>query len=332
MTKFINTNVFTQIDWDTEIVEPHVDANSDTRIERLSAFLKGWTVLNQQFKLEEVKGLPAHEKANRLRMLEYFYAKFLYHHELYYNRKEDVDVKEKIFSKENRRAGVPLPFEKMWELKLPKSNVPVEKLVQIGEIFLKLNEKERKEKTPKDGYYQEGKKLLEDAGLKVYEPEWKPKDRKHSDRNEYLTLHADGTVYFLYLLKGERTKKEVGEYVGQHFSMIATYHNHIIKPIYDELCKFPALGNIWAMNGGGGQCQVFFGNNKGYIGTLYLDGRSKKQKEVTGPRDYNFIVGGKRNDDILENATLPNCKVSLCRDHWKDHLDTIDYYKEEVES
>lgn len=131
-------------------------------------------------------------------------------------------------------------------------------------------------------------------------------------------------------MKSDRTNEAVKQELNDHYAMISIYHTHIIKPIYDELCKIPALGHVWVMEGGGAQCQAFFGNEKGYIVTLGLDMKSKNKKEVTKSKDYTLVVEGKRNDDILEKVTLPNCKVRLCREQYKGHLDTIDYYKEEA--
>jgi hypothetical protein len=331
MTKFINTNVFTQIDWEKEIVESNIKKDSDEQIDTLHAFLIGWISLKEKFTLEYIKNIEEeYQKENTVRMLEYFYAKFLYHHGIFYDKDKEVDIKKYIVSRKNNPSAVQLPFQELWKLKLKKSKLPLSKLEQLAKGFLESEEQHRINSIPEGGYYQEGKRALENAGLKIYEPEWISKERKHSDRNEYLTLHDDGTVYFLYVMKGERTKEKIKEKVDEHHTMISIYHNHIVKPIYDELCKFPALGNIWVMNGGGGQCQVFFGNDKGYIASMGLDMRSNKQKEVTGPKNYSFIIEGKRNDDILEGVKLPNCKVSLCREHWKDHLDTIEYYKKDV--
>lgn len=69
------------------------------------------------------------------------------------------------------------------------------------------------------------------------------------------------------------------------------YHQKI-KKIYDYLMA-QNIGDIWVLSGGGMQVQAFFGNKKGYVGTLYLEmDNVKKPKD----KEHTFVVNGAYND------------------------------------
>lgn len=322
MTKFSNTNIFKQIDWELEIVTA-IPKEQEQLIDLTSTAVHVWSLAQQTFlkKLQESEELNV--KSNCLRCLEYFFSRFVYFHNNFYG-KENCDLKE-VLKSYKHETHILLKLKKQYP-NLQQSRLPLKYLQQIEKIFAKQVEKYFAKDIPKGGYYNQGKKLLEKCDLKVHEPTWMKPEFKSSDRDTYFTLHTDQTLYSLYLMRDERTLSKVKTELKNHHDMIAKYHKHILKPIYDIISKISELGNVWIMEGGGAQCQAFFGNDQGYIGTLYLDMKSNSKKEITGPRDYTFTCNGKRSDDIFKNIKLPNCKILLCREIYKDNLETINYY------
>ena len=60
------------------------------------------------------------------------------------------------------------------------------------------------------------------------------------------------------------------------------------------------------MEGGGGQVQMFFGDERGYIAILYLDMRDSRKPRGKG---YILQINGKDNDKYFKGVKIPGIKI-----------------------
>lgn len=300
MIKFTNTQKLSQVDWDKEIAnQPEV--SSDAQASRASTAVQVWSLAQHYLKANVEKAIKDDDvkKSNLMRIHEYFYGKFVYHHALYYGKDCDLIETEKEF----RRGDHPLVELRKQFGKLPKSKLPMKKIKELEYIFTSIVEAQRAERKAKDGGYEEVKTLIEQEGLKCVKPKGL---RKEGDRDTVCTIH-DGVRYHLYLMKkeGKRSRAEAKEEVNDHKHVIDRYHP-LVKQIYDKIKKFKDVGDVWAMAGGGMQCQVFFGNNTGYLAILYLDMKNTKAKLG---KDYILQVNWNKNDILFKDFKVDGIKV-----------------------
>ncbi len=309
---FVNKKVFNQIDWDKNIEKSNVHKLSqDTIVKRLSMALTVFTLSEQTMKIEESD--EEHKKSNVCRMLQYFYAKFIYYHAYLYKNslkyKVDLKPKEKS-SREEKKFFLDTNFK--------KSNLPfkdirtIEKILQ--EHVKKIESANKQEVLSKTEYYNQVKDLFTQVGFKVTKPRGIRKE-KEKDRDTVCVRH-DGIPYHIYMMReSQRTdirdlnlaqdKKVIFD------EFIERYHD-LVKRIFLEIKKLPGMRNLWVMEGGGMQHQAFFGNENGYIGILYLGMKGEKDKDIT----YTFTINGKENDKTLSGLKVEGMKVKTHKSIW----------------
>lgn len=314
--KFTNTQLLTQINWNEEIAN-ETFASEDDMYQRASEAVFNWTMIEDL--INDHKSKSDSVPANLVRMAEYFFGKFIYMNTMVYNK--DGDVKDSLkqipyISKLKKEFG-----------KIERSKLPIAKLREVEEMLSEVTRKRRAKEIPKDGYYEEGKQLLEKAGVEVFEPSWHTVS-KSSDRDEYHFKHEDGTIYHMYVLRGGRTFAKVKQDVAEKREAIKRYHE-IIKPVYDHVKNELGVNDLWVMAGGGGQTQFFFGDgDKGYLAIMYMDMRSSKVRPgLDKLKTYSLLPQGKRGDDLFENFKMDGVKINFCRDIYKDNLEAIGYGK-----
>lgn len=294
--KFKNTKALNQIDWDKEIVDPNVTVMTDEQL----ANLAGRAVMRYNLALMYIgKGLEEADmkaRANTLRMLQYFYGLFIYYHNAYYNKPKDSDVKK--FTPDMKKI--------MKEHgKLERSDVPLEKIKKIQELFDKMMDKQdaKEKKEFPDGGFEELQKLFKRCGLDVIEPTCV---RDHGDRDHGAIIY-DGVEYVLYLMKtsrmqGKRTLEAAASEAGDYLETVRRYHP-LVKAIYEEIKK--RIGKqIYAMPGGGAQHQVFFGDEDGYIACIGMDLKDSKKNRA----GYTMTGQGRRGDALLKGFEMDGVK------------------------
>ncbi len=277
--EFKNTDIYPNVDWDSEIAnegsmseEQHARRSSDA----LFAMLQIRESIDKKIKEVGPGNIEPHKKANMMRMIEYLYCKFSYHHAMFYRKKEFLDLLKSQKSYHGLDHPVLSLKKKLGET--IKSTIPLKTLQQLEKAMAKDIRKKMDESKPKDGGFNEAKKMFEKEGFKIYRPKGL---RKESDRDTVCVKH-DGIRYHLYLMKGDRKQVDAHREANDHKSMISKYHP-IIKTIHDKMKSgLPGMENLWVMEGGGTQHQAFFGNEDGYIGILYMGMKnSKATKDLT---------------------------------------------------
>ena len=286
---------FTHVDWDKEIEETPL--KTDLGIARKSKnAVMTWVRLEPRLKEGFNKAEEAHVKANALRMIQYFLGKFLYHNARVYKREINWD--------DNYNPIKELDVEGVVESKLPLS-----KIKEIEKMFHAKENERRKEKKEQDGGYSEIKEMFKRRGIKVYRPKGL---RREGDRDTVAIKH-DKVRYHISIMKGtaQSRKDDVDEKIENHNKNIELYHE-LTKKAYLELQRL-GIKDLWAMEGGGMQVQIFFGDITGYLGILYLDMRYPKKLRN---EDYSLQVDREKNDEIFENFSAEGIRVSSHFSKW----------------
>ncbi len=285
--KFLNTHLFTTINWEKEIA---TSKRSKSTVEELSEAVMTYNILNATFsqKIKKDPEMTGFKKANALRMIEYFYAKFIYHHARYYDKGEDVDIKKLL--KESKKTSKLLKEDFFQDL-FKTDEKPGVNLADIKKIGKVLYESWKSSK-PKVRTFEEALEMFRVAGLE--NPRKPLSHRQSGDRDVVETVH-DGVRYNLYLMKDQDQERCNGE-VEDYRELVQNYHP-LIKELYNSLQRTPGIGRVWVMEGGGMQQQAFFGNKDGYIGILYL---GMKGKGVVKSK-LTFQINGLKNDALLKD-------------------------------
>jgi hypothetical protein len=292
MTKFENIEFLDQIDWNSEISS---DKSKPSAID-LSESFGVWNIANDIISASVKKATEDYSKANGLRLLQYFWAKYFYCNALYYSLKE-ADIKKSL--KEDKLNIL------NFKTKFAKSSLPLKEIEQIEEIFLKQVRKVFKKMKPK-GNFEQAQKMFHLEGLEVIKPLIPEKD---IDRDTCCIIY-DEVHYHMYLMKSntytnsKRTQASAKNEADDYKQMIERYHP-LIKKIYQKIQSLN-IGHIWAMEGGGIQQQVFFGNDSGYLAILYLD---MKNETVKRRRNYTLQVNRKENNKLFKNFGIEGIKI-----------------------
>ena len=299
---FLNTNVLDQINWEKEI-DNQKPVSKDAQFKRLSEAVQTWVLVKENCAPKPDNLGEEHSRANLKRLHQYFYAKFLYHHALAYGR--DLDLSKR----ENTRDEDVIDYlNRVLGDKLERSKVPLKTITDLQKMFVETIRQKDAEEKEKDGGYDEVKKLFQVQGLKCVKPKGL---RKEEDRDTVCTVF-DGVRYHLSLMKNgswnndSRTVEKAKQEADEHKEMIDWYHP-LVKQIYEKIKQFPNVGDVWAMEGGGMQHQVFFGNETGYLAILYLDMKSKKKKPVY--HNYTLQVNWSKNDKLFKDFKVEHVKV-----------------------
>lgn len=274
--KFINTDTYPTVDWEKEIVE-EVPENSEDLADKISGYLMSLQTMEATV-LNSAESYEPHQKANSIRMIEYLYCKFSFFHHHFtrkFNKKDTIDLRKELEEYDNSRHKHPVVSvrEIIGEFDINDSVVPVEKIEEIH-AHLESKRIEKKEAMlAKDGGFDEAKKLFKKEGLDVVEPVGRTEE---SDRDT-CCYEYDGVRYHIYLMKyfvKERTQDTVKEKAEKLRDMIRKNHA-LIKKVYLKMKEdIKDTDNLWVLCGGGLQQQAFFGDERGYIGILYISENS----------------------------------------------------------
>jgi hypothetical protein len=294
--KFTNTSWFAQINWDKEIANDKPVKSDKGLVNRMSDALWAWTYASEYFSMTTAK--DDNDRANIMRVLEYFYAKYAYYHALYYGN--DYDAVESI--KKYGRGEHPIAILHKEYPGLPASKLPLANIQELEKAFIEANNQRKAEDKAKDGGYDEAKSLFEAEGLKIIKPKG---ITSYGDRDTVCTVH-DSVRYHMYLMKRSDRAEKVKEEVRDHNHVLKFYHP-LVKTIYEKIKQFQDIGDVWAMEGGGMQCQVFFGNKTGYLAILYLD--MKSMKVLPKDMEYTLQVNAYKNDKLFVGFDVPGVKV-----------------------
>lgn len=296
---FVNTDEFTQIDWDTEIAD-EVPVHDDGAI-RAGDAVQVWVIANDHFDTMDTEDPVS--RANLLRILEYLYAKFRYHHAYFYvdYNKGTIDVAKEI------REDKEHPLNRLREKfsTTVRSTLPIEKAKELEAMFTEIVHRERAERLKLGGGYAEAKEMFEKEGLEIIKP--RGIKEREGDRDTVCTVH-DGVFYHLYLMKqsGPRDQEFAKKEADAHKEMIARYHP-LVKDLYERIEKIDGVGRIWAMEGGGMQCQVFFGNKSGYLAILYLDMKGGNFKKKPNHHNFKLVVNfPEQNAQYFKDFVTPD--------------------------
>ena len=285
---------FTHVDWEKEIVEVPLKTKRGRLNRSLNATMT-WAQIEGDFMMRFEESEDPQEKANILRMLQYFLGKFIFHHALIYDKEINWNDNFDPLAVLNTEG-------------LPESKLPLSRIKQLEKLFHQHENKRRKEEKAKDGGYQEVKKMFEAHGLKVYKPKGL---RKEGDRDTVCVKH-DGVRYHISIMKDKapHRKAKVEQKVAEHKVNMERYHD-FVKPIYEEISKrYP--GDVWAMEGGGAQVQMFFGNEDGYIGILYLDMRKANKLRDS----HRMVLENPKADELIGDMQIPGLTISTYQKHW----------------
>lgn len=282
--EFKNTHIYPNVDWDKEIATEN-DLEQEEHAEKSGNYLIAMHQIIEQVNknIDEAGGaekLDNHLKANMMRMVEFFYCKFFYHHAMFYRDKKFLDLLENQ-KKYGERFEHPVTSVQNKFGKTEKSNIPIEKLEFLAKSLIESVKKRREESEPKDGGFDEAKAMFEKEGLVIERPIGL---RKEGDRDTCCVVH-DGIRYHIYLMKsnshhGMRTQDSAKEEANDLRGLIEKYHS-VVKLIHDKMkAELPGMENLWVMEGGGMQHQAFFGNENGYIAILYLGMKKSKARKT----------------------------------------------------
>jgi len=286
---------FTQIDWDKEIAQTPIPKKGDHKpmSHAMKAFMEMKDMLFLNLFDDEKEDW---EKANVLRMMEYFYAKWLFLHHHYYKKGSIEDMEA-----DSLEGGQ--------KLDLPKSNLPIEKIHELENAFYRSFDKSDKEKeTEIEKEYPKLVKHFKRRGLEVVKPDhW----RICGDRDAFQ-LDYDGIPYLFEIMRSnlKDRKAQIDKEIKEHEVFVERYH-WLHKKMYDHLStKIPDAS---IMEGGGSQIQTFFSDSKGYIAILYLKGRNKKLKDTDV-----YTLQMQRDVDWFDDLDLKQVKVEK---RWFEELE-----------
>jgi len=293
-----------QVNWYTEINNEPAGENKEDIIDKLSMYLKLYVMTLNHLKTNIV-GYDEEQKANFMRVVQYLYGKYTLYHSLLYER--DLNDEQYLYDEEMSNLTK--------EYNIKKSNMPLKNVLSVVDIFngiIKKSDEENKKQNP-DGGFDEVKTEFEKRGLEPIKPKGIGKEH---DRDTVCIMH-DGIPYHISVMKGKdrRTKNVFDTDVSEHHKNIRRYHN-IVKPLFYKIKELTGSENLWVMEGGGGQVQMFFGDEKGYIAILYLDMRDTKK--LPRYRTYTLQVNGNNNDKYFEGVKIPGIRISTNRSVYGD--------------
>lgn len=253
--------MFTQIDWQRDIIDATTKPKKGDH-KPMAYAMKSWMGIKDEFYVKFFLEDDPQVKANCLQLMEYFYAKWTYHHHLFYGQKLEFDDH---------------PFEEFHKVELPQGHFDLETLQQLEKawavLYMEEDDKEEKKWQKKA---KTTEKEIQKLGLDVsiaQEP-WV----ESGDRDNFLLTH-DNVLYSIYVMREKRgkTRKEaIRHQVERHKEHVERYH-HINKQIFDYLKE--RKEHVTVMAGGGGQMQAFFSDENGYLAILYYNLRGEEIRE-----------------------------------------------------
>ncbi len=150
------------------------------------------------------------------------------------------------------------------------------------------------------------------AGMEVTKPVGSP-DRGNNGRMFVAMPPVDGMQYVADVYDFNNVKQFIDKYKR------IQRHNDIIEKVYKYIeSKYGK--EIWIMSGGGAQLQAFYGNNTGYLATLYLDMEDPDDNddlEAAGRGDgstFTLTVNGSKNDKNFKDLHISKVEVLYSRD------------------
>lgn len=280
---------FTQIDWNKEVAQTPIPKEGDHK--PMSYAMKAYIEIKDMLFLDLFDDEKEdYEKSNSLRMMEYFYAKWLFLHHHFYKKISKNSLKD--IEADSLEGGQ--------KIDLPKSDLPIEKIHELEKTLYGIferSDKKRESETEKE--YPKLVKHFKRRELEVTRPDhW----RTSGDRDAFQTTH-DGVPYIFEVMRGDMKsrKKQIDERVERHNIFISQYHL-LQKRIFKHLSTKVIDGSV--MEGGGSQLQSFFSDPNGYIAILYLKGVGKKIKDTDV-----YTLQMQRDVDWFDDLDLKQVKV-----------------------
>lgn len=307
---FENKQVFNLIDWDKEIAKENAHRfYEDTILKRLSMALNMFTRVEQSVNFESAKNDI--EKANMARLLQYFYAKYVYYHAHFYKKSLNFKVDLKRISKNSYQTE-----KNFLNTKFTESYVDIKILRTLERAFrerlIKAELEEKIDLPNKTHFFNQVKDLFSQLDLKVTRP-W---GRKYEEDRDTVCIRHKGIPYHISMMREsprheKRDLEQAKKLKDNSDEFIERYHS-VIKRLYLEIKKLPNMKKLWVMEGGGMQHQAFFGNERGYIGILYLGMKGEKEKENV----FTFTLERKELDNIMKNWKIEGIKVRTYKSVW----------------
>jgi hypothetical protein len=297
MTKaeFKNTDLYPSVDWDKEI-QTDDELSKDEHGTKSSNYVFAMNQIKDSIdhQIDEVgaENLSQYKKDNMMRMLEFLYCKFIYHHAMFYRKKDLLELK--MEDNEHYKNPVLETREKLGEIKY-EFNIPIKILQEMADSLITNIRKRLDESKPKDGGFEEAKEMFEKEGLVIERPIGIGKE---GDRDTVCTIH-DGIPYHMYLMKsssyhGKREQSQAKKEVEEYKELIDKYHP-LIKKVYNALKEqVDELDDLWVLSGGGAQLQAFFGSNGKYVGILYL---GMKKAKTRPDKECTLVFEAYKDDD-----------------------------------
>lgn len=203
-TTFRNTEMLDQVDWEREIAcDPEADTD-EVQAMRTSDAAMAWAMAKHQMDESVRNATEPHVKSNLMRVLQYFYARFIYEHGLFYEKDCDA-YDERLWSMEEHPIE---SLRKRLGSNLERSHLPLEQIRDMESALTGIVREERAEREKLDGGYEQVRSLLEAHGIRVEKPKGL---RKEGDRDTVCTVH-DGVRYHISMMKERRHRdRQVGD-------------------------------------------------------------------------------------------------------------------------
>lgn len=145
----INANIFSQVDFQLEIIDDIGSIASKTGSDKLGKLASDavfvWLIAEENFKVQIPLVTEQHIKANILRILQYFKLRAIYLNTVFYVNlgREHYDLKKQY--KSNELGGFDTIIEAKKKFgRVPKSNLPFSMLQELNVMFTKHWRKEQK--------------------------------------------------------------------------------------------------------------------------------------------------------------------------------------------
>ncbi len=291
-----------QVNWYTEINNEPECEDQDCLIDNFSLYMKTYLTALDYFK-DKVGNYNEDQKSHYMRVLHYLYGKYTLYHALFYGR--DLSEDQYLVDDELSKLGK--------EHDIKKSNLPLDNVKVVVDVFkgiVKKRDDQHKKDNP-DGGIDEVETKFKERGLETTKTKGVGRER---DRDTTCIIHDD-IPYHISIMKGKdsRTDKKFDYKVEQHHLNIKKYHD-IVKPLFYKIKELTGSENLWVMEGGGGQVQMFFGDENGYIAILYLDMRDENKQS----RIYTLQINGAKNDKYFDGVEIPGIKVQSHKSVWGD--------------
>ena len=116
------------IDWETEIVDPNINKlKKDMKLfgNVTEKAVMQWVIISKELEPMYKKSRSINRRSNILRILHYFFGKFIYYHEIFYGRNPFDST------------HVPYSLSSLNVKNIEKSGLTLEMIIEVGESIYK---------------------------------------------------------------------------------------------------------------------------------------------------------------------------------------------------